>query len=127
MLSVTVCNLSFYEGLEGRIGVTAAGRSARSFCWMFSSDFEIPAENEGPFLTSLASGCRRAGAAPSACCMVSLEVKSFCGGSTCCRWELQHHMPAHKRKLPLKSHLYAVVILRRVREILMPEISLLLA
>ena len=48
-------------------------------------------------------------------------------GSTCCRWELQHCMPARKCKLPLKSHLCAVVILRRVREILMPEVSLLLA
>ncbi|KAM9509454.1 uncharacterized protein ACIB01_001121 [Guaruba guarouba] len=34
--------------------------------------------NGGLYLTSPASGCRRAGAAPSACCMISLEVKPLC-------------------------------------------------
>lgn len=38
MLNVTVCNFSFCEGLEGRLGVISAGRSAKSFLWMFLSD-----------------------------------------------------------------------------------------
>lgn len=93
------------------------------FASCFPVTFGIPAGKEGPFLTSPAGGCRRASAAPSACCVASPAVKSPRGRLSV----LQHCVPAPEGKLPLESHLGAVVTLRRVEEILMPGVLLLLA
>jgi len=80
MRNVGVGDVSSREGAEGRMGVTSAGRSARSFRWVFSSGLWNPCRERRAVSHITRQRLQESQCCPSACCVVSPEVKSLHGG-----------------------------------------------